>query len=263
MKDCVFEVRGKVFAGGTHVMGILNVTPDSFYALSRVGDDVAERALAMVRDGAEILDIGGQSTRPGHKEVGALEELSRVVPAVRAVRAVTDAPISVDTYLPEVAEAALEAGADMINDVSCLRDPALARVAAHYGASLCIMHDRRQSREHDLMNDKLTGLIAAADVALRAGVPERAIMLDGGIGFNKSADEDRQLLAHYAELKLTGYPLLLGTSRKSFMGGEVSGRLSATLETTAQAVREGILFVRVHDVAENKSVIDALSGERK
>lgn len=263
MKDCVFEVRGKVFAGGTHIMAILNATPDSFFPLSRVDDDAAERALKAVRDGAEIIDIGGQSTRPGHKEVGALEEIARVVPAVRAVREVTDAPISVDTYLPEVAEAALEAGADMINDVSCLRDPALAAVAARYGASLCIMHDRRQSRERDLMNDKLTGLVAAAEFARRAGVPEKRIILDGGIGFNKSADEDRQLLAHYSELKLAGYPLLLGTSRKSFMGGEVSGRLSATLETTAQAVREGILFVRVHDVAENKSVIDALSGERK
>lgn len=263
MMNSVFEVRGKVFAGGTHVMGILNVTPDSFFPLSRVGDDVAERALEMVRDGAEILDIGGQSTRPGHKEVGALEELSRVIPAVRAVRAVTDAPISVDTYLPEVAEAALEAGADMINDVSCLRNPALARIAARYGAALCIMHDRRQSAERDLMNDKLTGLVAAADTAVRAGVSERAILLDGGIGFNKSADEDRQLLANYAQLKLAGYPLLLGTSRKSFWGGEVGGRLSATLETTAQAVRDGILFVRVHDVAENKSVIDALSGEIK
>lgn len=263
MMNSVFEVRGKVFAGGTHVMGILNVTPDSFFPLSRVGDDVAERALEMVRDGAEILDIGGQSTRPGHKEVGALEELSRVIPAVRAVRAVTDAPISVDTYLPEVAEAALEAGADMINDVSRLRNPALSRIAARYGAALCIMHDRRQSAEHDLMNDKLTGLVAAADTAVRAGVSERAILLDGGIGFNKSADEDRQLLANYAQLKLAGYPLLLGTSRKSFFGGEVSGRLSATLETTAQAVRDGILFVRVHDVAENKSVIDALSGENK
>lgn len=263
MMNSVFEVRGKVFAGGTHVMGILNVTPDSFFPLSRVGDDVAERALEMVRDGAEILDIGGQSTRPGHKEVGALEELSRVIPAVRAVRAVTDAPISVDTYLPEVAEAALEAGADMINDVSCLRNPALARIAARYGAALCIMHDRRQSAERDLMKDKLTGLVAAADTAVRAGVSERAILLDGGIGFNKSADEDRQLLANYAQLKLAGYPLLLGTSRKSFFGGEVGGRLSATLETTAQAVRDGILFVRVHDVAENKSVIDALSGENR
>lgn len=261
VKDCVFQVRGRTFAGGTHVMGILNVTPDSFFALSRVGDDISERALQMVRDGAEILDIGGQSTRPGHREVGALEEMSRVVPAVRAVRAVTDVPISVDTYLPEVAEAALAAGADMINDVSGLRDAALAGVAAKYSAAICIMHDRRPSDEKDLMTDKLTGLVAAAETALRAGVPKDGIILDGGIGFNKSADEDRQLLAHYAELKLAGYPLLLGTSRKSFFGGEVEGRLSATLETTAQAVRDGILFVRVHDVAENKSVIDALSGD--
>lgn len=263
MKTSVFEVRDRRFAGGTHVMGILNVTPDSFFPLSRVGDDVAERALQMVRDGAEILDIGGQSTRPGHKEVGALEELSRVMPAIRAVRAVTDVPVSVDTYLPEVAEAALAAGADMINDVSGLRNPALASIAAKYGAAICIMHDRRQSSEKDIMNDKLTGLVAAAETALRAGVPENKILLDGGIGFNKSAEEDRFLLSRYSELKLAGYPLLLGTSRKSFFGGEVSGRLSATLETTAQAVKEGILFVRVHDVAENKSVIDALSGERK
>ena len=193
-----FAVRDRRFDSGTHVMGIINVTPDSFFAASRAAaDEAAERAVRMVRDGAAIIDIGAQSTRPGAREVSSLEEMSLLLPALEKVRAATDAPVSVDTFYPEVAEAALAAGADMINDVSCLRFPGMAETAARYGASLCIMHDRRGSKVKDLMTDKLTGLSAAVRKALRAGVTAEKILLDGGIGFNLSREEDIFLAEHY------------------------------------------------------------------
>lgn len=257
-----FRVRDRVFSGGTHIMGILNLTPDSFYAPSRAGDDVARRALEMLSDGAEIIDIGGQSTRPGHGEVSALEELARVLPAVAAIREVSDCILSVDTYYPEIAEAVLDAGADMINDVSGLRYKGLAEAVAARGASICLMHNRRESGERDLMTDKLTGLIALADKAERAGIARDAVLLDGGIGFNKSADEDWYLLDHYEMLAAAGYPLLLGTSRKSMFGGAPESRLTATMESSALAAKKGILFVRVHDVRENLIAIRAAKGER-
>lgn len=257
----VFEVRGKRFEKGTHVMGILNLTPDSFYPLSRAGEDVVERALRMLKDGAEIVDLGGQSTRPGAKQVGALEEMARVIPAVERVRAVTDAPVSVDTFYPEVAEAALAAGADMINDVSCLKYDGLAEVVASYGASLCIMHNRRESKINDLMTDKLSGLASAVAKAERAGVKSERIILDGGIGFNRGADEDWYLLEHYDLLSAAGGALLLGASRKSFLGGQPETRLTATMECSARAARMGVLFVRVHDVRENLMAIKAVLGE--
>ena len=259
----VFSVRGRTFCERTHVMGILNVTSDSFWAASRVTrEDIAARAVEMTADGAEILDIGAQSTRPGAETVSALEEMSLLLSALERVRAATDAPLSVDTFYPEVAEAALDAGADMINDVSCLRYAGMAEVVERYGASLCIMHDRRHSTVADLMTDKLTGLSAAAAKAVRAGVPPEHIILDGGIGFNRGAEEDRFLAEHYDLLAATGYPLLLGASRKSFLGGEPENRLTATMRTSADAARMGVLFVRVHDVKENLMAIRALARRR-
>lgn len=260
-----FEVKDRAFDGGTHIMGIINITPDSVYAASRASrEDAAERAVRMVEDGADIIDMGAQSTRPGARWVSALEEMSLLIPALEAVRAATDSPLSVDTFYPEVAEAALAAGADMINDVSCLRFPGMAETAAKYSASLCIMHDRRESRVPDLMTDKLTGLTAAAAKAVRAGVSPDRILLDGGIGFNRGAEEDRYLLEHYDLLSAAGYPLLLGASRKSFLGGEPETRLTATMECSAKAARMGVLFVRVHDVKENiMAVKAALSARRK
>ncbi len=254
-----FRVRDKVFSSGTHIMGILNVTPDSFYHESRIMDDIVARALEMCSDGAEIIDIGGQSTRPGYKQISAQEELARAIPAVEAVRKAVDIPISVDTYVPKVADAALEAGADMINDTSGFKDPALAEVIARHGAAVCIMHNRRMSSVKDLMKDKLTGLASMVDLALRVGIEKERIILDGGIGFNKSSEEDWQLMDNYSRLATLGYPLLLGASRKSFLGGEVNERLSATLSTTSEAASQGILFVRVHDVKENKLRIDSFA----
>ncbi len=257
-----FKAGNKTFTGGTHVMAILNATPDSFYSASRLQDDAVKRAGEAIAQGAAIIDIGGQSTRPSAKPVGALEEMGRVLPAVEAVRAsYPEAVISVDTFYTEVAGACVEAGADMINDVSCLRAEGMARLIADTGVSACIMHDRRSSKIEDLFLDKQLGLERAVSQLLSAGVRADRILLDGGIGFNKNNGEDWELLRGYGRLmdEFPEYPFLLGTSRKSMFGGEADSRLSATLDSTALAVREGVLFVRVHDVSDNKAVIDAYS----
>lgn len=242
-------------------MAILNATPDSFFEGSRLYNRAVERARECIAKGAEVLDIGGQSTRPDADRVSALEEMARVLPVIEEIRAeFPSIPISVDTFYPEVAEASLQAGADMINDVSCLRDKEMAGVISRAGASVCVMHDRRASKVGDLFFDKTAGLLRAVETLRRAGVSADRILLDGGIGFNKSRDEDWELLRGYRRLieEIDGYPFLIGTSRKSMFGGEVSERLIPTLESTALAVKAGVLFVRVHDVAENLAVINSL-----
>ncbi len=182
-----------------------------------------------------------------------------MIPVVRALReAYPDAPLSVDTFYALVAEEAAKAGADMINDVSCLSDEDMAATILKYGLAVCVMHNRRKNSAADLMSDKLNGLKAACDKLTFAGVSEDKILLDGGIGFNLSAEEDRELLLRYGELiRSFDLPFLLGASRKSFLGGDVRDRLPATLETTALATKAGALFVRVHDVAENAAAIKA------
>ncbi|MEG2541482.1 MAG: dihydropteroate synthase [Clostridia bacterium] len=253
-----FVIGDKTFCGGTHVMSILNVTPDSFFPLSRAYDDVVEKALAMVKAGAEVIDIGGQSTRPNCRRIGALEELSRVIPAVIAVKsACSDVVISVDTFHAEVARQAIEAGASMINDVTGFTSRELIEVVASTGASVCIMHNRRNSKIPDMFTDKIIGLQRALARAEKAGIAKNKILLDGGIGFNKSNVEDWELLNKYSYLmdEFPDYPFLLGTSRKSMFGGDVFERLSATLDSTILATKQGALFVRVHDVAENMAAI--------
>lgn len=253
------KIGSKVFTGGTHIMAILNATPDSFFSESRLQNDAVKRAGDCIAQGAAVIDIGGQSTRPGAAAVSELEEMGRVLPCVEAVRAeFPDIPISVDTFYPEVARACLGAGADMINDVSCLKYDGMAQVIADAGASVCVMHDRRKSIFDDLFIDKTFGLSNAVSELLALGVDKDKILLDGGIGFNKSNDEDWELLRGYGLLMsgLSKYPFLLGTSRKSMFGGKAEDRLSATLDSTELAVKMGVLFVRVHDVWSNKAVID-------
>lgn len=254
-----FRVGDKIFHSGTHIMAILNVTPDSFYAGSRHAHDAVETAKKFLEQGAEIIDIGGQSTRPGAQSVSALEEMARVLPAVESIKKeFPNALVSVDTFYPDVAQAAIDVGADMINDVSCLLDKNLAKVVAQNDVAICVMHDRRKSKTLDLFFDKETGLVRAIDALLEQGLDKNRILLDGGIGFNKSKDEDWQLLNDYGKLldMFEEYPFLLGTSRKSMFGGTPETRLSATLDSTMLAVKQGVLFVRVHDVKENRAVIN-------
>ena len=246
----------------TYVMGIVNVTPDSFSGdgllASRDPVEAAvEQAKAMAADGADILDVGGESTRPGHEIVGVEDEIRRVTPVIEAIHtALPDMPISVDTTKPAVAEAALDAGANLVNDVwGVADDDALSRVAAGHGAPIALMHNRAEARYTNLIAEILADLQAAIDRALRAGVEWDAIVVDPGFGFGKTPEHNLELLRHLDAIRLLGRPVLLGTSRKSTLGKVLDlpadQRVEATLATTALAVRSGVDVVRVHDVREN------------
>lgn len=265
-------------SGPPIVMGIINATPDSFYAGSRTADlsDAVERALAMVADGAGILDVGGESSRPGSDYVDADEELLRVIPLVSAIRERSDVPISIDTRKARVAEAALDAGADIINDISALRDdPDMSHLARERGAPVVLMHMRgtpktMQASPHydDPVAEVRAELAAFARAAEAIGV--RGIILDPGIGFGKRLSDNLALLAGLPKLRRLGYPLLVGLSRKSFLGmilrgddGDLratEGRLAATLAANAMAVVRGASILRVHDVRETADLVRVISA---
>ncbi len=250
-------VGGQSFKNRTYVMAIINLTPDSFWQNSRATcDDVLFRAECAVKEGAAVLDIGAQSTRPGYTEVSADEEIARLEKPLAAIKREFDVPVSVDTYFSKCARAALELGADMINDIRGLtHDMDMAEVIAKAGASVCIMHNAPQKLEGDIFPQINSFLKSSVETALAAGIDKEKICLDGGIGFAKDKEQNLQLLNGYERLSEHGYPLLLGTSRKSMFGGNVEDRLPATLESTRLAVRKKVLFVRVHDVAENVAAI--------
>jgi dihydropteroate synthase len=255
------------FAWGsrTFVMGIVNVTPDSFSGDGLLagagGGDPVNAAVAtatrMVAEGADILDVGGESTRPGHAPVSEAEERARVVPVIAAVRAaLPTVPISVDTTKPSVAEAAIDAGADLVNDVwGVAEDDALVRLAAGRRVPLVVMHNRREPVYDDLVAEVVADLRAALERAHRLGVPDDALIVDPGIGFGKTADQNLTLLRELGALRVLGRPILLGTSRKSTLGKVLDlpadQRLEATLATTALGVALGADVVRVHDVEAN------------
>jgi dihydropteroate synthase len=277
--------RTLVLGRRTLVMGVLNVTPDSFADGGLFFDPgkAIERALAIESAGADILDIGGESTRPGSVGISAEEELQRVLPVLEGLRGRLSIPISIDTRKSAVAEAAVAAGAEMINDVSALRsDPALAEVARRHRVPLILMHMRgvpRTMQKHpfarNVLRDVAAGLRAAVARARKTGVSWTQIVVDPGIGFGKSFKQNFELLARLPELARLGYPLLIGTSRKTFIGaalararasetGEpvrkhsregveplaVSERLWGTAATVAASILGGAHIVRVHDVAE-------------
>jgi dihydropteroate synthase len=243
-------------------MGILNVTPDSFSGdgLLAAADPVAaavDQARRMVDEGADLLDVGGESTRPGHAAVDANEELERVVPVVEAVRhAIADVPISIDTTKAHVAERALDAGADLVNDVWGVEadDDLLGLVAAR-GVPVVLMHNRRQPVYRTVVAEVLADLDRAIARAVAAGVEVERVIVDPGIGFGKTADQNLALLRELAALRLLGRPVLLGTSRKSTLGRVLDlppdQRVEATVATTVLGVVAGIDIVRVHDVRAN------------
>ena len=246
----------------THVMGILNVTPDSFSGdgLLAVEDPEAAavaQARRMVDEGADLLDIGGESTRPGHAIVAAADEIARIVPILRAVRAaLPDMPLSVDTTKPDVAVAALAAGADLVNNVQGVGgDQALLRLAAAHGVPIVLMHNRPEPRYRNLIADILADLQRAIERAVAAGVAWESIVVDPGIGFGKTPAQNLAVLRDLASLGVLGRPILLGTSRKSTLGKVLDlppeERLEATLATTALGVAAGVDIVRVHDVRPN------------
>jgi dihydropteroate synthase len=256
----------------TYVMGILNLTPDSFSGdgllASSIGDSTADpveaavaQARRMVAEGADLLDVGGESTRPGHVPVEADEERRRVLPVITAVRtALPGIPLSIDTTKPAVAEAALAAGADLLNDIWGVGDDdALSRLAADHGVPLIVMHNRAEPRYTTFLPELLADLQRAIERALRLGVRWDDLVVDPGFGFGKTPEHNLIVLRELDALRMLGRPILLGTSRKSTLGkvlGDVpaSERLEATLATTALGIAGGADLVRVHDVQPNVRV---------
>ncbi len=239
----------------TYVMGIVNVTPDSFSGdgLAHDADAALEQALRFQAEGADIIDVGGESTRPGHTPVDAEEEMRRVLPVIRLLASRLHVPVSVDTNKHEVAREAVAAGASMINDVWGLkREPALAGLAAREGVPIVLMHNQAGAVYANLIPDVIASLRASMDTALGAGVPPESIILDPGLGFGKTAEHNLELLRRLSELTALGQPLLVGTSRKSTIGLvldlPVEERLEGTAATVALAIAGGADVVRVHDV---------------
>jgi dihydropteroate synthase len=270
----------------TLVMGILNVTPDSFSdgGLFFDADDAVSRALEMEHAGADIIDVGGESTRPGSQGVSAEEELRRVLPVLERLRGKIKIPISVDTSKSEVAEAAAAAGAEILNDVTALRnDSRIAEVARRRKLPLVLMHMRGEPRTmqkgpfaKDVVRDVLAGLRSAIAIARHAGVSKSQIIIDPGIGFGKSYSQNFELLARLPELARLGFPILIGTSRKSFIGRALEGsprgsvakaeRIWGIAATVAASILQGAHIVRVHDVAEMSEVArvtDVLASHAK
>jgi len=243
-------------------MAILNVTPDSFSDGGKWNNtESARRKIEeYIRDGADMIDVGGESTRPGYKRISDQEEIERVLPVISYIKANYDIPVSVDTYKSAVASAALKAGADLVNDIWGLRyDRSMAGVIAENQAACCISHNRIEPVYRDFPADVLTDLTESAKLATDAGVSRDRIMIDPGIGFAKSYEENLTLLRRLDILKEAGYPILLGTSRKSVIGLTLDlpcdQRLPGTIATTVMGFLSGASFFRVHDVAANKQAL--------
>lgn len=287
--------------GHTYVMGILNVTPDSFSDGGKWND--RDRALRhveeMIKEGADVIDIGGESTRPGHTFLPEGEEMDRVIPIIEAVKSAFDVPVSLDTYKARVAAAGIEAGADLINDVWGLKyedrfgdrtdmpeDRAddgpearydrtdgekkseMARVIAASGVPCCLMHNRRDTNYQDFIHDVISDMEETLRLAEQAGIGKEKIVLDPGVGFAKSYEQNLEIIRRMGELGTLGCPLLLGCSRKSVIGLTLDlpadQRLEGTLVTTVAGVLQGAMFVRVHDVKENVRAVrmaEAIFGE--
>ena len=251
----------------TYVMGILNVTPDSFSDGGKY-DDISAALFhteEMIRDGAAIIDVGGESTRPGHTVISEEEEISRVINVIKAIKSRFDIPVSLDTYKTPVARAGLSYGADMINDIwgACHRDyPDMAALLSEAKVPCCLMHNKEEDKYDNFGADLISEMKEIADKAIKAGIEREKIILDPGVGFAKDTKENLIAIRETAELKKLGYPVLLGVSRKSVIGNTlnepVDKRLAGTLATTAYGYFSGAMFIRVHDVKENFEVIKML-----
>ncbi|MFC4683458.1 MULTISPECIES: dihydropteroate synthase [unclassified Exiguobacterium] len=255
----------------TKIMGILNVTPDSFSDGGRYTalEQAVAHAKQLVQDGADAIDIGGESTRPGARFVSVEEEIERVVPVIRQLKQELDVLISIDTYKPVVAKAALEAGADIINDVwgSKWGDQSMAQVARAFNVPIILMHNRDNRNYSHFIEEVVGDLYESIEIAQAAGVPDEMIWLDPGIGFAKDYAQNMELMNRLDVITNLGYPVLLGTSRKSFIGQALDlpteERLEGTLATTCLGIMKGCAWIRVHDVRENKRaslMMDAMLG---
>jgi len=253
------------------IMGILNVTPDSFSDGGRYVslDQRIDHAIQMVADGADIIDVGGESTRPGAEAVTEAEELARVIPVIERLRQVVDVPISIDTYKAEVARQAIQAGASMINDVGGAKfDPEMPRVMAESGATVILMHNRPKEAfgaYRSVTSEVVEELRSSVELVLKAGVNPKKIILDPGIGFGKTIPQSIEVLKNLHQLKLLGYPLLLGASKKGtlreLMEDDDKALLGiGTVAMTCYAYERGINYVRIHDVKENVCALHVMKN---
>ena len=247
-------------ANECYIMGILNVTPDSFSDGGKFNniDSALSHAEAMISEGADIIDVGGESTRPGFVRISDEEEISRIVPVIEALKSRFDVPVSIDTYKYKVASAAAEAGADLINDIYGLKydNGEMADLIAKTGLPCCLMHNRNDMDYDSFMDDLISDMRGSVDIAKKAGITDDSIILDPGVGFAKSLENNLEAIDRLDMLKNElGYPVLLGTSRKSVIGLTLDlpsdQRVEGTLATTVVGVMRGAAFVRVHDVREN------------
>ncbi|HZS92301.1 MAG TPA: dihydropteroate synthase [Chloroflexota bacterium] len=252
-----------VWGARTYLMGIVNVTPDSFSGdgLHLDLDAIVARARAFEAAGADIIDVGGESTRPGHEPVDEATEMARAIPAVRAIAAAVSVPISIDTYKAAVAEAALEAGARVVNDVWALAaDPRMAELVARAQVPVILMHNQHGTEYRDLIPDIIMALAARVQAAEAAGIARERIIVDPGIGFGKTFEHNLEVMDRLDEFKVLGLPILLGTSRKRYIGRLLDGappeqRVEGTAAAVAIGIARGADIVRVHDVAEMARVV--------
>lgn len=256
----------------TYIMGILNVTPDSFSDGGKYKnrDAALFHAQEMIRDGADIIDLGGESTRPGHIQISDEEEIERTAPIMEALKERFDVPVSIDTYKSKVAKANIKAGADLINDIWGLKyDSEMAKVIADAKLPCCLMHNRQQADYGMFLKEMKEDLKESVRIAKDAGIKKKRIILDPGVGFAKSYEQNLEAIRCLSVLEKMGYPVLLGTSRKSVIGLALDlpceERVEGTLVTTVFGVMQGAAFVRVHDVLQNKRAItmaEAILGRK-
>lgn len=258
------RIGGKIFdtENETYIMGILNVTPDSFSDGGRYDrlDAALSHAEQMIAGGADIIDVGGESTRPGHVQIPDEEEIGRIAPVIRELKRRFDVPVSADTYKSEVARAAIDAGADMINDIWGLKyDEKMADIIAGSGAACCLMHNRESAQYGSFIPEFLDDMRECVRLADEAGIERERIILDPGVGFGKTYEMNLEIISRLEVMQELGLPVLLGTSRKSVIGLTLDlppqEREEGTLVTTVYAVQKGCAFVRVHDVEKNKRAV--------
>jgi len=256
-------IGGREFVWGrrTYIMGVVNVTPDSFSGdgLAYDLEAAVDQAVRMCRDGADIIDVGGESTRPGFQSVPAGEEIRRTVPVIERLVGEVDVPVSIDTYKAEVARAALDAGASLVNDVHGFRrEPDVAAVAAEFDVPAVAMHNQRDREFRDVVGDIIGGLVESLRIARERGLPDERVIVDPGFNFGWTEEQALEMLRRLGELRTLGRPLLVGTSRKStigvVLGLPVEDRLEGTAATVALAIANGADIVRVHDVKEMSRV---------
>ena len=269
------RIGGKEFdlKKNTYIMGILNVTPDSFSDGGRYDglDRAIEHAKQMIQEGVDIIDVGGESTRPGYTLISDEEEIERVTPVIEAIKKEFDIPVSIDTYKGKVTEAALQAGADLVNDIWGFKhERKVAGLTAKYQAACCLMHNRHEAVYGNFLEELVADMEECVRIAREAGVPEEKIMLDPGVGFGKTYEMNLEAIHHVDVLHRLGLPILLGTSRKSVIGLTLDlpadQRVEGTLATTVIGVMKGCAFVRVHDIKENKRAIqmtEAILGRQE